>query len=56
MNQGIDLLSSGCTLSPLTPIENIRALVRAAEEYQIPRGPEEQLIEFGRGLAAGRQQ
>ena len=56
MNQGIDLLSSGCTLSPLTPIENIRALVRAAEQYQIPSGPEEQLIEFGRGLAAGRSE
>ncbi|MCK9586443.1 MtaA/CmuA family methyltransferase [Methanothrix soehngenii] len=54
MRNGIDLLSSGCTLSPLTPVENIRALVRAAEEYQLPDGPEERLLEFGRGLAAGR--
>ncbi len=54
MRDGIDLLSSGCTLSPLTPLENIRALVRAAEQYQIPREPEELLMEFGRGLAAGR--
>ena len=54
MRNGIGLLSSGCTLSPLTPIENIRALVRAAEQYRAPEGPEEQLLEFGRGLAAGR--
>ena len=56
MQNGIDLLSSGCTLSPLTPLENIRALVKAAEQYQLPRGPEEQLREFGRGLAAGRSE
>jgi MtaA/CmuA family methyltransferase len=54
MRDGIDLLSSGCTLSPLTPTDNIRALVRAAELYQVPRGAEELLIEFGRGLAVGR--
>lgn len=54
MRDGVDLLSSGCTLSPLTPLENIRALVRAAEQYQIPHDPEELLMEFGRGLAAGR--
>ena len=56
MQNGIDILSSGCTLSPLTPLENIRALVRAAEQYQSPHGPEEQLLEFGRGLAAGRSE
>lgn len=54
MQKGIDILSSGCTLSLLTPLENIRALVKAAEQYQLPSGPEEQLLEFGRGLAAGR--
>ncbi|HWQ19721.1 MAG TPA: MtaA/CmuA family methyltransferase [Methanotrichaceae archaeon] len=54
MRNGVDLLSSGCTLSPLTPIDNIRALVRAAEQYQVPREADELLIEFGRGLAAGR--
>lgn len=54
MRDGVDLLSSGCTLSPLTPLDNIRALVRAAEQYQIPREPEKLLMEFGRGLAAGR--
>jgi MtaA/CmuA family methyltransferase len=53
MQKGIDLLSSGCTLSPR---ENIRALVRAAEQYQLPRGPEEQLLEFDRGLATGRSE
>jgi len=56
IQKGIDILSSGCTLSPLTPLENIRALVRAAEQYHLPGGPEEQLEEFGRGIAAGRQQ
>ncbi len=56
MRDGIDLLSSGCTLSPLTPLDNVRALVRAAEQYQIPREPEELLMDFGRGLAAGRSQ
>lgn len=54
MRDGIDLLSSGCTLSPLTPLDNIRALVRAAEQYRVPGEPEELLVEFGRGLAAGR--
>ena len=56
MQKGIDLLSSGCTLSPLTPLENIRALVKAAEQYQLLRGPEDLLLEFGRGLAAGRSE
>lgn len=54
MRDGVDLLSSGCTLSPLTPLDNIRALVRAAEQYKVPREPEDLLMEFGRGLAAGR--
>ncbi|MFB3766547.1 MAG: MtaA/CmuA family methyltransferase [Methanotrichaceae archaeon] len=54
MRDGVDILSSGCTLSPLTPLDNIRALVRAAEQYHLPHDPVELLGEFGRGLAAGR--
>lgn len=56
MKNGIDLLSSGCTLSPLTPLENIRALVKAAEQFRPPGGPEAQLLVFGRGLAVGRSE
>ncbi len=33
---GIDLLSSGCGLSPLTPLALVRTLVEAIEEYQRP--------------------
>jgi methylthiol:coenzyme M methyltransferase len=53
MQNGIDVLSSGCTLSPLTPLENIRALSKAPEHYRVPKEPEELLREFVRGLAAG---
>ncbi len=55
MQDGVDILSSGCTLSPLTPLENIRALVDAAEKYRLPKEPEELLREFGRGLAIGME-
>lgn len=53
MHDGVDVLSSGCTLSPMTPLENIRALVRAAENYRLPETPDELIREFGRGLAIG---
>lgn len=32
--EGIDLLSSGCGLAPLTPLDNIRALAAALKEHQ----------------------
>ena len=53
MENGVDVLSSGCTLSPLTPLENIRALAHAPEKYRVPREPDEILREFSRGFAAG---
>lgn len=53
MQDGIDVLSSGCTLSPLTPLANIRALAQAPEKYRVPREPEEILREFSRGFALG---
>lgn len=53
MQDGVDVLSSGCTLSPLTPLANIRALAQAPEKYRVPRGPEEILREFSRGFALG---
>jgi methylthiol:coenzyme M methyltransferase len=53
LRQGVDLLSSGCTLSPATPLENIKALVSAGESYQPPREPDEILKEIARGIAFG---
>ncbi|MDD5187364.1 MAG: MtaA/CmuA family methyltransferase [Methanoregula sp.] len=53
MQDGVDVLSSGCTLSPLTPLANIRALAQAPEKYRVPREPEEILREFSRGFALG---
>lgn len=53
MKDGIDLLSSGCTLSPLTPLENIRALAEAPEKYRIPEDPMDLLHEIIRGISEG---
>lgn len=53
MQNGIDVLSSGCTLSPFTPLANIRALSRAPEQYRVPREPADLLREFSRGFAMG---
>ncbi len=53
MRNGIDLLSSGCTLSPATPLENIRALAEAPEKYRLPEDPEDLLREFIRGISEG---
>jgi len=53
MQNGVDVLSSGCTLSPLTPLANIRALAHAPEKYRVPREPEEILRQFSRGFALG---
>ncbi|HIH44806.1 MAG TPA: MtaA/CmuA family methyltransferase [Candidatus Methanoperedenaceae archaeon] len=55
MHDGVDILSSGCTLSPMTPLENIRALVIAAEKYRLAKTPDELIREFGRGLAIGME-
>jgi methylthiol:coenzyme M methyltransferase len=55
MRDGIDVLSSGCTLSPLTPLENIRALAKAPGHYSVPKKPEELLREFSRGFAEGAE-
>ncbi|MCQ1537171.1 MtaA/CmuA family methyltransferase [Methanosarcina sp. KYL-1] len=33
LEDGIDILAPGCGLAPHTPLENIRALVRARDEY-----------------------
>lgn len=39
MAGGIDVLSSGCTLSPFTTLENIRALAAAPEKYRLSGSP-----------------
>lgn len=53
LREGVDLLSPGCTLSPATPLENIKALVATTKEYRLPREPEEVLKEIARGIAYG---
>jgi MtaA/CmuA family methyltransferase len=50
---GIDVLSSGCTLSPLTPLENIHSLVRTQTEYPVKKDDETIVREFLRGLLEG---
>jgi [methyl-Co(III) methanol-specific corrinoid protein]:coenzyme M methyltransferase len=33
LEDGIDILAPGCGLAPHTPLENIKALFRARDEY-----------------------
>lgn len=56
MRDGVDVLSSGCTLPAQTPLENIRALARAPEKFRVPKEPGEIMTEFSRGLAEGVRQ
>lgn len=37
LQQGIDLLAPGCAIASITPTENVRAMVRAAEGYRSNR-------------------
>jgi len=34
LREGIDLLAPGCAIPPNSPTENLRAMVKAAEEYK----------------------
>jgi [methyl-Co(III) methanol-specific corrinoid protein]:coenzyme M methyltransferase len=34
LEAGVDLLTPGCAMAPYTPIENINAMVRAAQEWK----------------------
>ncbi|MCD5425693.1 MAG: MtaA/CmuA family methyltransferase [Methanosarcinaceae archaeon] len=37
LKAGVDILAPGCGLSPLTPLDNLKAMVQAAEEWNQPR-------------------
>jgi [methyl-Co(III) methanol-specific corrinoid protein]:coenzyme M methyltransferase len=36
LNDGIDILAPGCAIPPNTPLENLKAMVQAAEEFKAP--------------------
>jgi [methyl-Co(III) methanol-specific corrinoid protein]:coenzyme M methyltransferase len=33
LEEGVDVLAPGCGIAPMTPLENIKAMVAARDEY-----------------------